>query len=411
MAITIDWGNSIIQVPKSYMTVIQASPFEVLQLDVNQFRLDLRGLEASEDGMPFLVTHRHNTEQTLSGISYARSVEIINGYTVEFEDGQYGVTLYGANNNLLDVKVANQVSLLANNSAGLINSEAINDQSYTNNRVYINDDTGTTGTVFPKGTPTDPVNNLADAEVIATARKLDSYSLTTHMGALVLTGSDNINFSHWYGVTAGTSRLSLGGASAENSSFDRILLIGDVGSGPIYVTNGSLSNVSGFSGSAKEVAINGILTIDSAAAEQIVFFDCYSVIAGTGRPTLDLNGVGVDIIIRGYTGGLTLTNMSQNINVSFDGKAATLELDATCTNGIINIGGMTQIIDNSVGTTVVTDRSVSDLTEAVKIVELWQLQGLDVGNPMTVTQTKRTVDTIDLDLTGDGITTTTVTRN
>jgi hypothetical protein len=45
-----------------------------------------------------------------------------------------------------------------------------------------------------------------------------------------------------------------------------------------------------------------------------------------------------------------------------------------------------------------------------KIVELWQLQGLDVDNPMTVTPTTRTTGTIDLEITGDGVTTTTVTR-
>lgn len=45
-----------------------------------------------------------------------------------------------------------------------------------------------------------------------------------------------------------------------------------------------------------------------------------------------------------------------------------------------------------------------------KLLELWQLQGLDIANPMTVTPTTRQVDAISLALTGDGVTTTTVTR-
>lgn len=43
--------------------------------------------------------------------------------------------------------------------------------------------------------------------------------------------------------------------------------------------------------------------------------------------------------------------------------------------------------------------------------ELHKIQGLDAANPMTVTQTNRTAGDINLDITGDGTTTTTVTRN
>jgi len=43
--------------------------------------------------------------------------------------------------------------------------------------------------------------------------------------------------------------------------------------------------------------------------------------------------------------------------------------------------------------------------------ELHKIQGLDASNPMTVTTTNRTSGTINLDITGDGETSTTVTRN
>jgi hypothetical protein len=46
-----------------------------------------------------------------------------------------------------------------------------------------------------------------------------------------------------------------------------------------------------------------------------------------------------------------------------------------------------------------------------KTSELWQLQGLDPLNRMTVTQNKRSVGTINLDITGNGETLTVVTRN
>lgn len=119
MAISVDWGSKVIFVPRTDMPIVQASP-EVRELDLDQFRLDLRSLESTEAGIPFPDTHRHNTEYTISGFTYARSVEIINGYTVEFEDGTYGVTATGANANVLDVKVANSVSYNSQNSGGLL---------------------------------------------------------------------------------------------------------------------------------------------------------------------------------------------------------------------------------------------------------------------------------------------------
>lgn len=122
--VTIDWGTSVIKVPKEYMPVIQVSP-EVRELDVNAFRLDLKALEASVEGMPFQKTHNHITEYIISGITYARAVEILEPYTVEFEDGQYTVSLVGANNNVLDRKVPNNVSVLGNNSGGLIVTEGV----------------------------------------------------------------------------------------------------------------------------------------------------------------------------------------------------------------------------------------------------------------------------------------------
>lgn len=117
MAITIDWGVKVINIPKVDLTFISGSLYE---LDINSFRLRLKDLEDDEEGMNFPTTHEHNTETILSGTTFARQVNIINGYTVTFEDGQYRVRLSGANSNISDVTNLNQVSILSQNSAGLI---------------------------------------------------------------------------------------------------------------------------------------------------------------------------------------------------------------------------------------------------------------------------------------------------
>lgn len=123
--IRINWGSTyIIEIPQSYLTLISGTLYE---LDTNAFRLDLKALEASELGMPFPITHDHNTEYTVAGVTYARKVEILPPYSVEFEDGKYSVRLVGSNNNIFDVEngilVQNQVQVIPGNSAGLINAD------------------------------------------------------------------------------------------------------------------------------------------------------------------------------------------------------------------------------------------------------------------------------------------------
>jgi len=117
MAITVTWATRVINVPQADLTNLGGGVYE---LDLDVFRLALKVLEASEEGMPELDTHRHNTTVTVAGTTLARTLEIINGYTVTFEDGQYAVNLVGANSNVAQVANVNQVSLRSFNTAGLI---------------------------------------------------------------------------------------------------------------------------------------------------------------------------------------------------------------------------------------------------------------------------------------------------
>lgn len=119
--ITIDWGyTKVIYVPKSFMTQIQTSPFEIRRLDLNLFRIALKDAEDSEEGMCAPHTHNHNTTISLGGVTLARVIEILDPYTVTFEDGNYAVELYGANSNVADKTNLNQVQLRSVNSAGMI---------------------------------------------------------------------------------------------------------------------------------------------------------------------------------------------------------------------------------------------------------------------------------------------------
>ena len=121
MAISVNWPTGVITVPQADLTFISGTLYE---LDTDAFRLALKDLEDDVEGQPWPDTHRHNTEVTVAGTTFARVIEIINGYSITFENGAYTVRLAGSNNNFFDVEngILNQngVSIIAGNSAGLI---------------------------------------------------------------------------------------------------------------------------------------------------------------------------------------------------------------------------------------------------------------------------------------------------
>jgi len=123
--ISIDPLTFVISVPKADLSLIQETPVEIRELNLNWFRLQLKAWEDDEEGIVQLKTHNHNTEVVLGGLTFARVVEILDPYSVTFEDGQYAVNLVGANSNVCDKISLNQVSIRSANSAGLISIPAI----------------------------------------------------------------------------------------------------------------------------------------------------------------------------------------------------------------------------------------------------------------------------------------------
>jgi hypothetical protein len=124
MAISIDWPTGVITIPQSDLTLVTGTLYE---LDTNWFRLQLKDLEDSEEGIVWPVTHVHNTEVTVAGTTFFRTVEILSPYSVTFENtgSDYSVRLAGSNNNIFDVEngILNStpgVTVIAQNSAGNI---------------------------------------------------------------------------------------------------------------------------------------------------------------------------------------------------------------------------------------------------------------------------------------------------
>lgn len=114
-----DWATKVFTVYQADMTNKGGGVYE---LDVEALRAELHALQWSPEGMPFDDIFFHNTEVTISGTTFVRTVGIINGYTMTISPAAaYQVSCTGANHNLQDVyNNLTGPTFLPNNSAGLI---------------------------------------------------------------------------------------------------------------------------------------------------------------------------------------------------------------------------------------------------------------------------------------------------
>jgi hypothetical protein len=340
------------------MTLVQSTPTVIYELQLDAFRLTLKDLEDDLEGMPWTKTHNHNTEVTLGGLTFARVIEILPPYSVTFEDDQYAVNLVGANSNVGDVVNVNQVSVRSENSAGLISSPAIEFSSFEG-VVAVDTLSIYSGTGYPIGTKRQPVNNLADALLIASFRGITSI---LSIGDLTIGGSAVIDALTVIGEGPGKSNISVtSGASTVGTIFNDCDLSGTL-FGPKAFRNvhfGTLT-IDG-PGTGEEIIMNrcgfqSTVTMDPIVDGSLSIIDCFSLVPGTLSPIIDFGGGDTGTSIRRYTGGIDIRNFSNVAGpvMSIDMTSGNIIIDSTCTTGVIVIRGVSKLADNSTGTTVDT---------------------------------------------------------
>ena len=362
MAITITWPTKVINVPQADLVNLGGGIYE---LDIDLFRIRLNELQASEAGIPELTTHEHNAPVTIAGVDLARVVRIINGYTVTFENGSYAVNLIGANSNIADVTNINNVSIRSANTAGLTYSKQVEDQTFTDSRVWIDVDTGAPGVIFPTGTPGQPVNNLPDAQSIIANRVLPKRFRLR--GALAIAG-ENLSAYDIQGAGTRLSSITFDGSSTLNSHITATTLSGTL-SGTVEIGSCNIIGLNNFVGGLHNSGISGSIILDAGAVQQeYEIIDCHSDVAGTSTPVIDANNaLNPQISIRNFTGGMIFKNFSTaGSNASIDCISGRITLDPTCVSGTIVVGGLTKLTDNSgVNCTVIRSNLDPVITEQV----------------------------------------------
>lgn len=400
---TVDWPNKAITVFKTDMVLVDPGPpREIYQLDTDALRLALKDLEDDVQGMAWPDTHQHNTPVTVSGVTLARVIEFINGYTIEFEDGPYAVNLVGSNNNIADVVVANQVQVRSNNSTGLQDLNSLQAASF-DGAVTVNLSSTFTGSVFPVGTRGFPVNNFADAKAIADARGIPFFNV---VGSSTLDAADYSSGYTFQSDNANQTTLTVpAGADVDNCVFRELTVTGTIDANVDMHGCTLAAPMSLGSGQATSCVLGaGTYTLTGTGTMQ--FLDCWSGVPGAGTPILDFAGNNKALGVRGYNGGIRLQNKTGAASVSIDLNSGQAIIDDTVTAGTVLIRGVGRWANES---TYAGGADVQNQTVPQELVDIWRLRGLDPDNPLTISPTGKSAGGVTQTIT-QGATSTTVTR-
>lgn len=334
------WDTKIIFVPKNYLTPT-ANP-NIFNLDTDIFRLRLKDLEDDETGMSYPDTHQHNTQVPLGGVIYARVIEIINGYTVTFENGQYSVNLFGSNNNIGDVVNVNNVSVRTNNAAGLIVDPGISESlDYGEHVIYHEGDEGSAGSSWPVGTYAQPVNNCADLQLLLT-----KYGRSEVVCLSNMTLTQDFNDMAFVSKT-GDEQFFANGFKAHNCNFQKMIVSGDFNHSKIFASECSFYDTINIGGTIFGSIFFGDVLLSTQY--QLVLNKCSSTKPSSIPVIIDMvQGVDTLFGTRGHSGPLSIINCDTELSqATLIFEAGGVVLNPTCSDGNIVMGGIVSLTDNS----------------------------------------------------------------
>jgi hypothetical protein len=248
------------------------------------------------------------------------------------------------------------------------------------------------------GTRRAPSNNPTDALAIAVREGLTEFLILQN---LTLSTADDFSAGYKFRGDSPHIQLTIDPApNVTNCSMELVTLVGTL-DGLNNVRDCSIHDCTDASGFFFNCAFKDTIVFNGDS----LLMECFSNVHGPGGAIFDYGG-GNAVTFRNYNGSIIARNLTVGHSTCsiHDGK---FTAEATCTGGEIHIRGTPYAIeDNSTGTA-----EMKNETESIKVTEMWEVEGLDQSKPMTVIPTNRSVGTISQTITGDGETTTTVTRD
>jgi len=418
--------------PSGVITVYKTDPFMswtggvVYNMDTEGFRRALKDLEDDPVGMSFPDTHRHNTTVLLGGIEYARIIEILPPYTITFSDagGGWVCNLIGSNNNILDRANLTSVQVRSNNSAGLVQTAEIQHGIFGGG-VTIDVANGVSGTLYPAGTPLQPVNNVTDARTIAAFRGFKTIFVR---GDLILDSGDDVSDMMLIGENASRTFIMINSPSDTASLEIREAVVTGTLDGGTIIRDSYVFDLNYVNGFLFQCELAGTIRLGGGFPAHIM--NCYAEVNYT---TIDMGGSGNALNMQQCSGDFKVTNKhgSDQCGIHITSGRITLDSSVTNTTGmhiagvgaVSNLSGQSLTHDNMISVDAIFTRAqttpiqadirawngTDSAVYAEMLAEAWARLGLDPGRPLVSGQTSITFGDIVMAMTGDA-TQTTLTR-
>ena len=261
-----------------------------------------------------------------------------------------------------------------------------------------------------------PVNNIPDAVLIDQARGLPSTIYI--IGNITLDTGDDVGGFQLIGQNAARTTITVNeGANTTGTEIVEATISGNLDGGTI-IRSSVISNLNYINGFVFECMLNpGTISLGGISTAH--FMNCYSGVPGVSTPIIDMNGVGAQatpLAMRQYSGGIHLIDFTGGGAASIDLASGQVILDSSCTNGTIVVRGNGKVIDengNQLNSGTYNGNLIllNEANFGEHTHDIWQIMGLDKTNPMTVTPSNRSAGDISQTISGDGQTTSTVTRD
>jgi hypothetical protein len=287
-------------------------------------------------------------DQTIQGQFAPRYFFLTNGWRIVVSGGEdllVGTNLY---TDELDSPfiISNDSTVSLNNSDAAVVDNGIAQNLDYNGIVTLNSIIGISSTSYPAGTLAQPVNNLADAKIIAQQYGISTIHIYGHVhfnvdleGFVVIGGNIN-DIVHFHNDV-----------SVDKTTFKQCLLTGHY-TGNIAADNCIIENdLYGMGGYFQYCGFKGHMHFDPNV--ETVFNDCHSQVPGTNSPSFYLNQ-GVQLSLRKYSGGLAIYDSQTGTTATLEFLVGNCRVLSGNTGGELVIRGLATLTDESDGTIINT---------------------------------------------------------
>ena len=219
---------------------------------------------------------------------------------------------------------------------------------YDLGRVWVDEDNGTSSGTTPgvDALVTNRSDDFDNAQAVADALGYHDINVTNG-NAITLTAA-----LEGYDVYGNQCTMALGGQNVGDTEFYHFLEISGTGTttgGVVRFTDCAFGTCTLPPLAAHFCGFDATITLSTAGSYE--FVDCYSEVAGTGTPVIDMGAAvgATNVFFRRYSGGLTINNIAAGDVISVDVvSGGTITLNGA--DGNVQVRGMCNVVDNRTGT-------------------------------------------------------------